>query len=333
VLVPSAVLSLVSVLVPVLVLVPVPSLVPVPVLVSDPGSTAVVLVPEVSPVLVETSLVVLVGPPLVVLVGTSSVVLVGPPLVVLVGTSSVVLVGSGPPVVARPPVPVSSVCAGGPLHATASAAQLVQLLRPPTTILLVMRRHEQATCHAPPVSPGRPRPPHGGTVPLVPLAALPQKREHSRAVRHAQPDDPGWRGHPTACDPAAMLRPEVCALCLCLLGLSATARADDLPDPGHVRRVPQRPTSPDDLKVPVQEDPPEIVKTEPALPTRSEPVKTTEPALAKTEPTPPVKTTEPAKTEPAHPAKTADAGGCHVDGSAGAWPLLALVGLGLRRRR
>lgn len=140
-----------------------------------------------------------------------------------------------------------------------------------------------------------------------------------------------------------MLRPEVCALCLCLLGLSATVRADDLPDPGHVRRVPQRPTSPDDLKVPVQEDPPEIVKTEPALPTRAEPVKTTEPvktepALAKTEPTPPVKTTEPAKTEPAktepaHPAKTADAGGCRVDGSAGAWPLLALVGLGLRRRR
>jgi MYXO-CTERM domain-containing protein len=130
-----------------------------------------------------------------------------------------------------------------------------------------------------------------------------------------------------------MLRPEVRALSLCLLGLSATARADDLPDPGHVRRVPQRPTSPDDLKVPVQEDPPEIVKTEPALPTRSEPVKTTEPALAKTEPTPLVKTTEPTKTEPAHPAKTADAGGCHVDGSAGAWPLLALVGLGLRRRR
>ena len=84
---------------------------------------------------------------------------------------------------------------------------------------------------------------------------------------------------------------------------ASVASADEPPDPPKIQQPPPPP-------------PPEPAKAEPA---KTEPAKT-----------------EPAKTEPAKAvdAKKTESGGmCRVDGSAGAWPLLALLGLAVGRRR
>lgn len=119
------------------------------------------------------------------------------------------------------------------------------------------------------------------------------------------------------------------------------ARADELPGPNQVRQPRPRPPTPTEL-TPVAPEPPSVKFDAPVkvdAPAKVEaPVKVEVPAKVDA----PVKVDAPAKADaPAKvdapvkfdPKKTEAGGTCRVDGSAGAWPLLALLGLGVRRRR
>ncbi len=132
-------------------------------------------------------------------------------------------------------------------------------------------------------------------------------------------------------------RPRI-AVCLSLIFAvlaAPAARADEPPGPHQVRQPRPRPPTPTEL-TPVAPDPPAVKFDAPAK--VEAPVKVEAPAKvevpAKVEA--PVKADAPAKVDAPvkfDPKKTEAGGTCRVDGSAGAWPLLALVGLGVRRRR
>lgn len=110
-----------------------------------------------------------------------------------------------------------------------------------------------------------------------------------------------------------MTRNLLVCLSLLFVGLAASpARADEAPDPPKIRQPPPPP-------------PPEPAKVD-------VPAKVDAPAPAKVDAPAPIKTDAPAKTETTT-KKTESGGMCRVDATAGAWPLLALVGLGVRRRR
>lgn len=128
-----------------------------------------------------------------------------------------------------------------------------------------------------------------------------------RGCYHADPRAARWRACVGSCDHATMLRNLPLCLSLLFVALAAPqARADEAPDPPKIRQPPPPP-------------PPEPAKVEVPAPVET-PAKVDAPA--------PVKAEAP-KTE----AKKESGGMCRVDPSAGAWPLLALLGLGVRRRR
>ena len=135
-----------------------------------------------------------------------------------------------------------------------------------------------------------------------------------RGCYHADPRVARWRACVGSCDHAVMSRNLQLCLPLLLVSLAAPlARADEAPDPPKIRQPPPPP-------------PPEPAKVEAPAPVAT-PAKVETPVPTKTE------APAPAKTETKTDAKQASGGMCRVDATAGAWPLLALLGLGARRRR